>query len=362
MNGETYMEQQTPIVSIVIPVYNAERDLPECLDAIREQTFTQWEAILVDDGSPDGSARICDEAAKNDPRFRVIHKENGGVSTARNAGIEAAKGKYLMFIDADDLVVKTYVQKMVEAAETYGTDLVMCGFNRFGTDWTTDYRFSPFYISFSRRKEEFLMLYTETVTNMFGLSIWAKLFRTAIIRENGIRFDTTISYEEDCVFMADCYPYFNTFAAIGEPLYRYRQQEESLSKGYRKNTFHFLVNGYRRRCALLKENGLAPFLPKLKDSFFIAIKNTCQKIANAGLTRRERLEEYRAIVAFPEVRNAMNASIIDKVGGFMKLISRAIRRQNPGRLDRIMQIWRLADRAVAKKNIIMENHRKKANA
>ena len=95
--------EQTPIVSIVIPVYNAEAHLRACLDSVKAQTFSQWQAILVDDGSKDGSGRICDEAAKEDPRFLVVHKENGGVSNARNDGMEKASGKYLMFIDADDL-------------------------------------------------------------------------------------------------------------------------------------------------------------------------------------------------------------------------------------------------------------------
>ncbi|HFU5892253.1 TPA: glycosyltransferase family 2 protein, partial [Enterococcus faecium] len=89
-------------ISIIVPIYNVEQYLRKCVDSILAQTFTDFEVILVDDGSPDNSGAICDEYAKLDSRVRVIHKENGGLSDARNAGIEIAKGKYLGFVDSDD--------------------------------------------------------------------------------------------------------------------------------------------------------------------------------------------------------------------------------------------------------------------
>ncbi|MCB8516908.1 glycosyltransferase, partial [Enterococcus durans] len=93
-------------ISIIVPIYNVEQYLRKCVDSILAQTFTDFEVILVDDGSPDNSGAICDEYAKLDSRVRVIHKENGGLSDARNAGIEIAKGKYLGFVDSDDFIDK----------------------------------------------------------------------------------------------------------------------------------------------------------------------------------------------------------------------------------------------------------------
>ena len=200
------MESKTPTVSVVIPVYNAEAHIRDCLDSIRAQTLPQWEAILIDDGSKDSSGRILDEAAERDPRFRVIHQENGGVSRARNAGIEAATGKYLLFVDADDLVTPEYFAEMVGAAETYGTDLVLCGYDRFNDVWEKHFQLTPYYAVLFRSAGELSMVYTEARSNMFGVSIWAKLFRTDMIRAHNLRFDPAISYEEDCVFITDCMP------------------------------------------------------------------------------------------------------------------------------------------------------------
>lgn len=341
--------EQKPIISAVIPVYNAARDLPACLASIQAQTFRQWEAILVDDGSTDGSAAILDEAAKNDPRFTVIHKENAGVSNARNDGIEKASGTFLMFIDADDLVAPTYFSEMLAASEQYGTDLVLCSFDRFNDEWEKHFQITPFYAVLLPDTRQLAMLYTDSKSNMFGVSIWGKLFRTDIIRAHGLRFDPSITYEEDCAFMTDCIPHIRSAIALGAPLYRYRQQEESLSKGYRKDTFRFLVNGYQRRCALLKRYGLAEYLPNAKGIFFGVVKNTCIKIANVDLKRSERLAEYEALMAFPEVRDAVVFEKKSK-SGLTNRICAAIKAKDAKKLDRVMRQWKVMDRAYELKN------------
>ena len=343
------MEQKTPILSVVVPVYNAEAHLPACLDSIRAQTFTEWEAILVDDGSKDGSSRICDEAAKQDPRFRVIHKENAGVSNARNDGIEAASGKYLMFIDADDLVTPEYFAEMVRAEETYGADLVLCGFDRFNDEWEKHFQLTRFYVGIFRDVKQFLMLYTTPKTNMFGVSIWAKLYRTDMIREHDLRFDPAISYEEDCVFITDCIPHVRSVIVLGEPMYRYRQQQESLSKGYRIDTFRFLVNGYQRRCALLKQYGLSDSLSGARGIFFGVIKNTCIKILNSDLGKQEKIREYEILMAFPEVQDAVRFERRSR-SGFTNRICDAIKANDPKKLDRVMRSWKVMDAAVGLKN------------
>lgn len=344
MNGDTHMEQQ-PTVSVVVPVYNAQTDLKECLDSISKQTLKNWEAILVDDGSTDGSAAILDAAAKKDPRFRVIHKQNAGVSRARNDGIDAACGKYVMFIDADDLVQPTYFQKMVDAAETYGTDLVVCDFERLFDTWTSVSRAEWFHVGLSTCLREFLIVYTESKLNMYGVSIWAKLFHRDMLNEHQIRFDPAITYEEDCNFIADCLAHVQTVAALGDVLYGYRQQEESLSKGYRKDTFRFLVNGFQRRCRLIRENGMEEYLPNLKSIFFSVVKSTSQKIARAGFNRSARIAEYESMLTFPEVQDA---AIMENKShsGLTNRIRKAICKKNAKMLDRIMQRWLLEDKLV----------------
>ncbi len=345
------MNNGTPIVSVVIPVYNAEVHFPACLASITAQTFDAWEAILVDDGSTDTSAALCDEAAAADPRFRVIHKENGGVSRARNDGIDAARGKYILFIDADDNVRPTYFERMVDTAERYGTDLVMSGYDRFIDDWESHINASIFPVALTQKIEDFLMLYTQPRTNLFGITIWAKMFRRDMLNEHNLRFDPEITYEEDCNFMVDCLAHLRTVAAVGEALYRYRLQRDSLSKRYRKNTFRFLVHGYRRRREILKEHGMESYYPGLKDIFYYVIKNTCQKIAYADLTRKERIAEYENLLSFPEVLDATDSPVVRKAHLTVRM-NKALIRGDAKQLNRIMEVWLLKDKLLTEKKIL----------
>ena len=119
-------QKKSPEISIIVPVYKVEKYLNECIDSILAQTFTDFELILVDDGSPDNCPALCDAAAEKDSRVRVIHKQNGGVSTARNAGLAAAQGNWIGFVDPDDFVDKTYYEKMLRAAKQTGAELAVC--------------------------------------------------------------------------------------------------------------------------------------------------------------------------------------------------------------------------------------------
>ena len=113
-------------ISIIVPVYKAEKYLPRCVESLLSQTYRELEIILVDDGSPDNCPEICDGYAEKDSRVKVIHKENGGVSSARNAGLEAASGDYITFVDSDDYVDGQMYEKMLSVAEEYSCDVVMC--------------------------------------------------------------------------------------------------------------------------------------------------------------------------------------------------------------------------------------------
>lgn len=119
-----------PIISIIVPIYNVEKYLSKCIDSILNQTFKEFELILVDDGSLDNSGRICDEYSKKDKRIRVIHKENGGVSSARNVGVESSLGNYIGFVDPDDHIDKYMYQKMIDMCTTKNADIAICKFVR----------------------------------------------------------------------------------------------------------------------------------------------------------------------------------------------------------------------------------------
>lgn len=116
-----------PEISMIVPVYNVEQYLPAALDSLRAQTCPDWEAILVDDGSPDGCGALCDAAARQDARFRVIHQKNAGVGAARNAGLAAARGTYVQFLDSDDALEPQMVEVLCRTAKQTDADLILFG-------------------------------------------------------------------------------------------------------------------------------------------------------------------------------------------------------------------------------------------
>ncbi len=185
----------TPVISIIVPVYNAEKYLRKCVDSILQQTYRHIEAILVDDGSPDECPAICDEYAKIDDRVRVIHKENGGVSSARNAGLDAANGEYIVFVDADDYIDTAYIETLYDDAAKHSADLV-CSNNASVREQQ---------IQICERRSAFAQRYGELGTIdeiMEMVLVWrtvtSVLFSVNAI--NGRRF-SSLSYGEDTLFL-----------------------------------------------------------------------------------------------------------------------------------------------------------------
>lgn len=187
------------MISIIVPVYKAETFITRCIESIISQTYPNWELILVDDGSPDNSGHICEEFAQRDSRIHVFYKPNGGVSSARNLGIESAKGEWITFIDSDDYILPNYLENLSEGADD---DLIISGSQRFG-DSEDDYHLPE-----SRKYEihEFIKMVFEAKSeeNLYTSCIsypWGKLLRTDIIRCNHLTFDTNMKLSEDTCFM-----------------------------------------------------------------------------------------------------------------------------------------------------------------
>lgn len=181
----------TQKISVIVPVYNTEKFLNRCIDSILAQTYTDFEMLLIDDGSTDDSATICDEYAAKDERIRVFHKENGGVSSARNLGLDNAQGEWIAFVDADDYVFPCWLENFIHNSS--GVDMVVQGFK-------TSYAYEAMYnkdvhgVSYKGSCKEGLL---ELFKNCYLGYLWVKLFRADIIKENHIRFDAKISYQED---------------------------------------------------------------------------------------------------------------------------------------------------------------------
>ena len=190
---------EKPQISIIVPVYNVEKYLRQCLDSITAQTFTDWECILVDDGSKDKSGSICDEYAQKDNRFKVIHTKNGGVSSARNLGIEEAEGKWLYFCDADDSLLPKTLEILLEG-EKENCQFVMAGYNKFLSDGSLKESYSGDIKRKISVDDAIKELYTPTNLSYQGY-LWCKLFLTEIVKDYNIRFDEKIYFNEDRLFI-----------------------------------------------------------------------------------------------------------------------------------------------------------------
>ena len=205
-----------PKVSVIVPVYKAEKYLRKCVDSILAQTFRDFEVLLVDDGSPDKSGEICEEYAKKDPRVRVFHKENGGVSSARNKGIDEARGEWITFVDADDwLSLETF-----ECLSTYFKDYDVIRFSMVSV-----------FPAYSKTKElnegvtreEYIKLLVERRTI---LGVCGGLYRLDKIREAGLRFREDIINGEDWLFQFQAVCRCERLRVVNKGLYYYNLDSE----------------------------------------------------------------------------------------------------------------------------------------
>ncbi len=210
-----------PQISIIVPVYKVERYLSRCIDSILNQSFSNFELLLVDDGSPDNSGRICDEYAQRDTRIRVFHKENGGVSSARNLGLNYAKGEWIYFVDSDDEVNEDGLFVLMNKAREYDADCVTGSFevcdekfckqnqNRNGLDVCMN------------RNTAIKYLFT-TIKGEYQGYLWTKIFKKSIIDRYDINFKTNIYFNEDRLFCVEylCHCYGN-ICYVSVPTYKY---------------------------------------------------------------------------------------------------------------------------------------------
>ena len=204
------------MISVIVPVYNMGKYLPKCMDSLLNQTYNNYEIILVDDGSTDGSSDLCDQVAEKSDKVRVIHKENGGLSSARNCGIDCAKGEYIIFPDPDDWVEPNYLETLLAIMERDDADLSICGFYRFNQKGESVFELPPKAVLDTKSALHRLVLPSD-----FSGYAWNKLFSMQKIAESGLRFDEELKSLQDLHF---CFRYFQLCKRIAVdpvPLYHY---------------------------------------------------------------------------------------------------------------------------------------------
>lgn len=278
-----------PYFSLILPVYNVEKYVKRCVNSLLRQEYTDHEIILVDDGSTDSSGSICDKLADKNNNIFAYHKENGGLSDARNYGMDRAKGNYILFIDSDDWVDEKLLISLHNHLNKSNVDILKFGFQKMQEGNYKNTFFSYFNIGvYDRRQiEETILPYTIGPKRLFCYeqnackSVWSHVYSLNFLRENNIRFVSEREIlNEDYLFNLHTLLYAKSLEVTHYILYYYDYREGSLSKRYITNEFERKLKLHREYKLLLERNGLferyeTPYYSECVDGFYACISNEC---------------------------------------------------------------------------------------
>lgn len=312
-----------PKVSVIIPVFKVEQYLSTCVDSLLAQTFEDWECVLVDDGSPDGSGALCDEYAAKDRRFHAIHKENGGVSSARNVGLERVSGTYIYFMDSDDYVEPDALDILVREMEQ-GYDMVSFNFVRELPDGTV-LRYSPFkhgIHSFSSNEECFSFACGRFLDYEFGHETCFRMFRRDIIEKYHIRYCEESRLGEDMLFSLEYLLHCQSYKVLPDRLYHYIKREGTLLTASQDKN-HFIT--ISKMFAHLQEHVERDFLSDIRQKFLplLMVKlfemEFCGK-RDAGMPGVQIAQ--RAFAALTEDQKVLLRQFIKKAWSYRSIIGK----------------------------------------
>lgn len=326
------MESST--VSIVVPVYNVSRYLRRCLDSLLAQDYPLIEIILVDDGSPDDSGAICDEYAVANTRVSVIHKENGGLSSARFAGWQASSGRYIVFVDSDDYVAPDYIRKLAEPFGDGEVQLSICSYatQKDGKIITSDLPYTRPVIE----NEEIASLYILPIVgaipqkgalNLPGFA-WIRMYRRELFEEGD--FVSEREYFTEDVVMNILYGRRITgkIAVVNEPLYYYCVNPGSLTLKYRENAFDMLMTCHNlcERLTLNLGVKITDISQRLDANLTATITYSIYNIGRIRNYKRFK-SELKAIFNHPKVKTLFQSGNWPKVATWHKIICAAYRKK-----------------------------------
>ncbi len=329
-----------PTVSIIVPVYKAERTLARCADSILSQTFTDFELLLVDDGSPDGSAALCDDYAKKDSRVHVIHKENGGVSSARNAGIHVANGKLTAFADSDDHLESDFLENAVVAMQTTNADWYISGFSEDIYENNTLVQSRPSRQASSRLYTVCTLLEAYNVDYECGItSVWGKLFRTELLRNGSITFAESMNYGEDTTFNLDYLEYCKHIYFDERRFYHYvRGNKESLdgSHVYHKDLLAVRKALNTHLLRLCTESGCnADCIALLQEKYAYELLGCIHQEYLFGRSKAEKKETVRAVSS----DGIFSVLDLQSINRSMRLLYGLLRKKRLRTISLIFDIW-----------------------
>lgn len=301
------MKECNELISVIIPVYNVEKYVNRCVESVLNQTYKNLEIILVDDGSTDNSGKICDNYSKKDKRVRVIHKKNGGLSDARNAGIDIESGKIISFIDSDDFVELNFIEKLYGWMKNSNADISCCSFDLYFEN-SNKYVLQNFSkIEQKYNKNDALKYFC--IQGYFGVGTWNKLYKASLFKE--IRFPIG-KICEDWRTIYKVIEKTKTIYYNSLPLYHYRQRENSITKSkkiqydaidainevieyFKKTDKNLLPYAYQAYCincigiynkALIQNNKI-----EMKKSYYLG-KEQYNKMSYFGLKKSKKLQIF----------------------------------------------------------------------
>lgn len=237
------------LISIIVPVFNVEKYLRRCINSIIKQTYKNLEIIIIDDGSTDGSPVICDDFREKDSRIKVIHQSNGGLSKARNKGIELASGDFIAFVDADDYIAPTMYEELKNNMDEFNSDISICQYYkcfRFfkqtakGSNNTGVYKF----------KKKFDNLYNDN--KVISYYAWNKLYKKEMF--NSISYPVGLIFE-DIYIICDLFESANSISYINKPLYYYTMRRNGISRTYTVNHYNE-INAIDKNIKFYKKKSL----------------------------------------------------------------------------------------------------------
>lgn len=332
------------LVSIIVPVYNVENYLSECLESLINQTYQKIEIIVVDDGSSDTSGQICDRYAKKYDNIKVIHKKNEGLGMARNTGLEHINGDYVTFLDSDDFLDKDFIEALVEAIKNTGTDVCKSGFKRVDINGNLfhEIKYEDEIFEESEAKTQFLPRLigsSPEKKDSIEMAVCATLYNANVIRMYGLKFPSERKLiSEDLVFNIDYMQYANGACTISKLGYNYRFNTNSLSTKYREDRFEascFFYKEIKRKLETLGYDINTIF--RLQRIFFINTKTSIyqEKSSISQKTKRESVNRVREICNNEELQNILKEYPIRKLGFSQKMFLYLLRH----RMARLLYLY-----------------------
>lgn len=308
------------VFSIIVPVYNVEQYLPRCIESILNQSIKEFELILVNDGSTDESGNICDLYADKDDRIVVVHKENGGVSSARNYGLDIAKNEYIVFVDSDDYIYKDYLKKLYNP----NVDMVLCNI-KYDQNNNKDY-----YILNNNICGEFNIngeIIDKIIESRYFCCVYSKMFRRSIIKKYNIKFNEDISLGEDTMFVVDYLINSYKLEVRDDVIYNYITYKNTLSS-FKEDNFYYL---------------------EICDNYIEKKLSTVYEIQNSMPFKKRKWSKYEYII-FQTLRTSSM-----KLGQKRKLLNKVFKNKNYRELVRNIDIYMPNDTKIVREILSTKN-------